>query len=480
MSFDITTAAMMLSTMQGQTVLVIGDVMLDRFVDGHVLRISPEAPVPVFGQSSVRQMAGGAANVAANMARLGVIVQLIGVCGDDEAATALIDELAHHSGITFTPIQIASRPTSVKTRFRAAGQQILRVDDETVAPIDADTQVHCLTLAADYIKSAALVVLSDYAKGALPPALISALIATAKEHQKPVVVDPKLADLSVYQGASLITPNLAELSAATNLTDMQLEAIGQAASQLAQQFDFSHILTTLSERGMLLNAANGVQIHDPASARDVFDVSGAGDTVVATMAGALAAGCKIDDAMRLANRAAGVVVGKSGTATVVPGEIIGHMGGEPPATDWQSNATLCSSWRQSGQTIAFANGCFDMLHAGHLHLLQAAANQADRLIVGLNSDRSVKRLKGDMRPLQSSTKRATVLASLPFVDGVVIFDEDTPFELITTLQPDIIVKGGDYQAADIVGADIVAARGGKTVIVPILPGHSTSLLVNRS
>ncbi|MEK9760634.1 MAG: PfkB family carbohydrate kinase, partial [Candidatus Puniceispirillum sp.] len=267
---------------------------------------------------------------------------------------------------------------------------------------------------------------------------------------------------------------------ATNLADTQLEAIGHAASQLAQQFNFAHILTTLSARGMLLSAANGDQIHDPASARDVFDVSGAGDTVVATMAGALAAGCAIDNAMRLANRAAGVVVGKSGTATVVPGEIIGHMGGDPPATDWQSNATLCTSWRQSGQTIAFANGCFDMLHAGHLYLLQAAADQADRLIVGLNGDWSVKRLKGESRPLQPATMRATVLASLPFVDGVVIFDEDTPFDLITTLQPDIIVKGGDYQAADIVGADIVATRGGKTVIVPTLPGHSTSLLVNRS
>ncbi len=480
MSFDITTAATMLSAMQGCTVLVIGDVMLDRFVDGHVSRISPEAPVPVLSQSNVRQMAGGAANVAANMARLGIAVTLIGVCGDDEAGTALIDELAAHSGITFTPIRIAGRPTSVKTRFRAAGQQILRVDDETVAPIDAATQAHCLKLAADYIKSAALVVLSDYAKGALPPALISALIAAANHHQKPVVVDPKLADLSVYHGASMITPNLAELGTATNLADTQLEAIGHAASQLAQQFNFAHILTTLSARGMLLSAANGDQIHDPASARDVFDVSGAGDTVVATMAGALAAGCAIDNAMRLANRAAGVVVGKSGTATVVPGEIIGHMGGKPPATDWQSNASLCTSWRQSGHTIAFANGCFDMLHPGHLYLLQTAADQADRLIVGLNGDRSVKRLKGDRRPLQPATMRATVLASLPFVDGVVIFDEDTPFELITTLQPDIIVKGGDYQAADIVGADIVAARGGKTVIVPTLLGHSTSLLVNRS
>jgi len=230
---------------------------------------------------------------------------------------------------------------------------------------------------------------------------------------------------------------------------------------------------------MLLSAANGDQVHDPASARDVFDVSGAGDTVIATIAGALAADCEIEDAMRLANRAAGVVVGKSGTATVVPGEIIGHMGGKPPATDWQSNATLCSGWRKSGQTIAFANGCFDMLHPGHFYLLRVAAEQAHRLIVGLNGDRSVKRLKGDSRPLQTATIRAAVLASLPFVDGVVIFDEDTPFELITTLKPDIIIKGGDYQGAEIVGADIVAALGGRTVIVPTLPGHSTSELVKR-
>ena len=232
MSFDITTAAKMLSAMQGRTVLVIGDVMLDRFVDGHVSRISPEAPVPVLGQSSVRQMAGGAANVAANMASLGITVTLIGVCGDDDAGTTLINELAHHSGISFKPIRIAGRPTSVKTRFRAAGQQILRVDDETVAPINADTQSLCLTLVADHIESAALVILSDYAKGTLPPRLISALIAAAKKHRKPLLVDPKSADLSVYRGANLITPNLAELGAATSLADIQLEAIGQAASKL--------------------------------------------------------------------------------------------------------------------------------------------------------------------------------------------------------------------------------------------------------
>jgi D-beta-D-heptose 7-phosphate kinase/D-beta-D-heptose 1-phosphate adenosyltransferase len=228
---------------------------------------------------------------------------------------------------------------------------------------------------------------------------------------------------------------------------------------------------------MMLSKADGTQFHDPASARDIFDVSGAGDTVVAMIAGALVAGADLEDAIRLANHAASVAVGKSGTAIVAPGEVLAHLAGTPPPTDWPSIAMQCTNWRDAGQKIAFANGCFDLLHPGHIHLLREAAHNADKLVVGLNGDTSVRRLKGAGRPTQSAELRSAVLAALPFVDAIAVFDEDTPFDLIATLQPDIIVKGGDYIADQVVGADIVAARGGQVVIISTLDGHATSKLI---
>ena len=479
MSFDAITAAKILSAMQGKTTLVLGDVMLDRFVDGNVTRISPEAPVPVLGQTEMLQMPGGAANVATNIARLGLGVHLIGVCGKDDAGDTLISELATHPAISFTPVAANDRPTSLKTRFRAAGQQILRVDHEVTTAIDDAVQDQVFALAAARIEESDSVVLSDYAKGALPQPLLRRLIDLANQWKKPVIVDPKLKQFTAYSGAALLTPNLSELRGIIDLPDDSITAIGDAAAQLANDYGITHILTTLSARGMLLSDAGECRLHDPASARDVFDVSGAGDTVVATMAGAMAAGVSIGDAVRLANHAAGVAVGKSGTATVVAGEILAHMRAPTPAHDWQSVANLCQTWRNDGKTIAFANGCFDLLHPGHLHLIEKATALADRLVIGLNSDHSVKRLKGSSRPYQTAETRSAVLASLSAVDAVAVFEEDTPFDLISRLQPDIIIKGGDYQADDVVGADIVAARGGKVVIVPTLDGHSTSTLAAR-
>jgi D-beta-D-heptose 7-phosphate kinase/D-beta-D-heptose 1-phosphate adenosyltransferase len=480
MSFDFGKAAAILCAMQSKTVLVVGDIMLDRFVDGDVTRISPEAPVPVLGQTRMQQMPGGAANVATNLARLGVTVHLIGVCGDDAAGDSLIAEINRHPAIAFTPIRIANRLTSVKTRYRAAGQQILRVDDEVTSFIDETAQAKFVDIAMPVIKRAELVIISDYGKGSLPSNLLKPLIKTARTNNKPVIVDPKLADLSAYSGANLLTPNLGELRNLINFSSDTIEAIGDAAALLAERHGFDNVLTTLSARGMLLSNMNGERFHDPASARDVFDVSGAGDTVIAVLGGAMAAGADIHDAVRLANHAAGVVVGKSGTATAVAGEILAHMGAPIPVTDWQSVARLCFSWREQGQTIAFANGCFDLLHPGHIHLLQKAAALADHLVVGLNSDRSVRRLKGDSRPLQPADVRSAVLASLDIVDAVALFEEDTPHNLISLLQPDFIVKGGDYHPEDVIGADIVAVRGGKVVIVPTLDSHSTSNLLKVS
>ena len=292
-----------------------------------------------------------------------------------------------------------------------------------------------------------------------------------------IIADPKRADISAYAGVDLLTPNLAELQNTTDQMLSSIEAIGHAATALAKEFGIGSVLTTMSARGMMLSKADGAQFHDPASARDIFDVSGAGDTVVAMIAGALAAGADLEDAVRLANHAAGVAVGKSGTAIVVPGEVLAHLAGTPPPTDWPSVAMQCTNWRGAGQKIAFANGCFDLLHPGHIHLLNEAAGNADRLVVGLNGDASVRRLKGAGRPHQSTELRSAVLAALPFVDAVAVFDEDTPFDLIATLQPDIIVKGGDYTADQVVGADIVAARGGQVLIISTLDGHATSKLI---
>jgi D-beta-D-heptose 7-phosphate kinase/D-beta-D-heptose 1-phosphate adenosyltransferase len=320
-------------------------------------------------------------------------------------------------------------------------------------------------------------VLSDYAKGTLPRLLLEKIIAHAKVKGKMIIADPKRADISVYSGVDLLTPNLAELQNTTDQILSSIEAIGQAATALAKEFGIGSILTTMSARGMMLSKADGTQFHDPASARDIFDVSGAGDTVVAMIAGALVAGADLEDAIRLANHAASVAVGKSGTAIVAPGEVLAHLAGTPPPTDWPSIAMQCTNWRDAGQKIAFANGCFDLLHPGHIHLLREAAHNADKLVVGLNGDTSVRRLKGAGRPTQSAKLRSAVLAALPFVDAIAVFDEDTPFELIVTLQPDIIVKGGDYIADQVVGADIVAARGGQVLIISTLDGHATSKLI---
>jgi D-beta-D-heptose 7-phosphate kinase/D-beta-D-heptose 1-phosphate adenosyltransferase len=477
MNVNIANAAKLICAMQSKTVLVLGDVMLDRFVDGAVTRISPEAPVPVLGQSRVHQMPGGAANVACNLAQLGLRVHLIGVCGTDAAGADLAGELAAHPAIFYDPIELNSRPTSLKTRFRAGGQQILRVDDEITDDIDTAAAKEFLNRALAAMDGADLVVISDYAKGALPLSLLAEIISGAKASGKTIIADPKRADVSAYAGVDLLTPNLAELQNSTKHALTSIEAISKAASNLAKDMGFGSVLTTLSSRGMMLSKPDGTQFHDPASARDIFDVSGAGDTVVASVAGALAAGALLEDAVRLANHTAGVAVGKSGTAIVAPGEILAHLGSMPPATDWPEIATQCTTWRDGGDKIAFANGCFDLLHPGHIYLLAKAATTADRLVIGLNGDASVRRLKGTERPHQPAEVRSAVLAALPFVDAVAVFDEDTPYDLIATLQPDIIIKGGDYQADAVVGADIVTARGGKVVIIPTLDGHSTSKLI---
>lgn len=475
---DATAAASTLVALQKKCVLVIGDVMLDRFIDGSVSRISPEAPVPVLEKSRETQMPGGAANVASNLASLGCEVRLVSLTGDDPQGRAVAALLGANMAVDFHQIIDRDRPTTTKTRFRADGQQVLRFDEELTTPVDAKIRTQLLDTFAAALDGADLVVLSDYAKGAVTPALIAEVIKLSKRAGKTVVVDPKLADFGVYAGASLLTPNLAELRQTGVVEGDTLEEIAAAASRLAAANDLGAMLVTLSARGMLLADADGSWHHAPAQAHEVFDVSGAGDTVIAMMAAALAGGVNSVEAMSLANIAASVVVAKSGTAIASPGEIIDRAGAATPPLDWPHWATACQTWRDAGETIGFANGCFDLLHPGHIFLLQSAANQCDRLIVGLNSDASVRRLKGDGRPAQSGERRAAAMIQLPFIDGVAMFEEDTPLELITALQPDFIFKGGDYDPTDVVGADIVKARGGEVRIIPTLGSHSSTGLID--
>ena len=478
MVMDAATIAAILGQMQGRRALVIGDVMLDQFVDGEVKRISPEAPVPVLGKTNVRQMPGGAANVACNLVRLGLNVSLIGVIGNDDAGQSLTTEMTSLSAIAFTPIVADDRPTSLKTRFRANGQQILRVDDESLAPITDTQSAQILEAAKSQLGAADVMVLSDYAKGCLSPSLLGDLTKAAKDHGVKVVADPKRADLSAYQSVDLLTPNLAELRLACGREIDTLGDITAVSATIASEHNISAILATLSARGMLLVTNDGGALHAPATARDVFDVSGAGDTVIAALAGVYAAGVDAVEGIMLANIAAGVAVGKSGTAVVSPGEIIAQIAPLTPDTSVAYNAELCAKWRDSGQKIGFANGCFDLLHPGHMYLLHAARQKCDKLIVGLNSDASVKRLKGASRPSQNAELRAAILAALPDVDAVAIFGKDTPLDLVTALQPDVIIKGGDYAPEDVVGGDIVRARGGTVEIIDTLGSHSTSAIIS--
>ena len=477
MHLDISAAARLINDIQDCHILVVGDLMLDRFVDGAVTRISPEAPVPVLSQSTSQQMPGGAANVACNLAQLGAQVTLIGACGDDATAADLAAELRHFPRITFIPVTVAGRPTSLKTRYRASGQQILRVDDEVSIPISDSAQAELSDRANAVIDTADMLILSDYAKGCLPLTLIRSLIDAARAAKKLIVADPKLADLSVYRDVDVLTPNLQELASAAGTSLTELEAIGTTAAQMAKTHNIGTIMTTLSARGILASQGDGTQFHDPARTRDVFDVSGAGDTVVAVISAAIASGAQLEFALSLANHAAGVAVGKSGTAIVTAGEILAHMPLSKPVIEASALAGICQDWRDAGDKIAFTNGCFDLLHPGHLHLLRQAAATADRLVVGLNSDASVRRLKGDTRPLQRAEQRAAALAAFDLVDAVCIFEEDTPQNLISLLQPDFIVKGGDYKPADVIGGDIVKKRGGKVVIVPTHAAYSTSKLI---
>jgi len=479
------TASEVLRSFHRACVLVLGDVMLDRFIYGTVERISPEAPIPVMSIERSLDMLGGAANVARNVATLGGNAILIGVIGEDDPAGGLMAQFKLVPSIRARLIRDASRRTTVKTRHVADRQQILRTDVEDTTPLSEAIAREVLAQYLAELEKADVVVLSDYAKGVLSESVVTTAISAARKAGKLVLVDPKASSYRKYRGATILTPNRQELQAACGRECASDGQVVAGAEELLGQDICEAFVVTRGKAGISIIPRKGEPTHLRAAAREVFDVSGAGDTAVATLALGLASGADLVTAAGIANLAAGVVVGKPGTASVTAGEVHARLAQaeeEHPTRKYftlEDVQQLVSRWRELKLRIAFTNGCFDLLHPGHLSLLKQARASADRLVVGLNSDLSVRRLKGPGRPAQGEVARATVLASLKPVDAVIIFEEDTPLELIKALRPDVLVKGADYALQDVVGADRVEGWGGKVVLAELVPAQSTTSTIQR-
>lgn len=473
--------AALLASIPGVRLVCVGDVMLDRYVQGRVERLSPEAPVPVLAVDGESETPGAAGNVARNAAALGAEVELIAVRGDDEEGERLSRLLARQEVRPRLLVE-AGRGTTVKTRYLAGGRQLLRADRESAAPLGVEARAELLGHVEAALARAKAVILSDYGKGALADGLAAELIGRAKAAGRFVAVDPRGADWSRYRGADLITPNRRELAQAAGEAPARLEAIAAAAGRLITAHALGAVLVTLSDEGSLLVEPDGRARHLPAAAREVFDVTGAGDTVIAVAAAAMAAGASLLEAAELANRAAAVVVGKVGAALARPREILAGLKASAPDPTCLSLAEALDEigrWRLKGLRIGFTNGCFDLLHRGHADLLAYARAGCDRLVVALNDDASVRRLKGPGRPVQPLASRAALLGALAPVDLVVPFAEDTPLALIEAIRPDLLVKGADYREDQVVGADLVRSYGGEVRLAPLTPGHSTSATLLR-
>ncbi|MBM3550228.1 MAG: D-glycero-beta-D-manno-heptose-7-phosphate kinase [Alphaproteobacteria bacterium] len=469
----------------GKHVCVLGDVMLDRFVYGQVERVSPEAPVPVLHFQSETFMLGGAGNVARNIAALGGKVTLIGALGEDKSAELIAGPLIAEEGVEGYFLRRPGVPTTVKTRFVSDGQQIMRLDVERkqeLTEAESDDIVGRFETALATIDA---VVLSDYAKGILTPGVIGRIIALAGAHMIPVVVDPKSLDVMRYAGATALTPNRSEAEAITHLECRTDESAQTAARRICELAGVDAVVMTRGAQGMTIfdRAAAGAAISVQAVAREVFDVSGAGDTVVAALALSLAAGLDVTSGARVANAAAGIAVGKRGTGVVraieLAAALFGSAQGDPKIVERRAALAIVCDWKRQGLKVGFTNGCFDLLHPGHVELLKRSRAGCDRLLVALNSDASARRLKGPTRPVQNETARSRVMASIASVDLVTLFEEDTPLELIDLLKPDVLIKGADYTIETVVGADVVQAYGGKVLLVPLEAGHSTSSIIAR-
>jgi D-beta-D-heptose 7-phosphate kinase/D-beta-D-heptose 1-phosphate adenosyltransferase len=463
--------------------LVVGDLMLDRYLWGKVERISPEAPVPVVLIEKETVCPGGASNVAANLISLGVSCALVGCVGKDATGPQLIELLQKTKIGTQGVVTLDNYTTITKTRVIGGHQQMIRLDSEPSQTLQP-SQIEAVKAQVSNLiaQNPSIVVISDYAKGMLTPELCQLIIQAARAREIPVLVDPKGRDYSKYKGATALTPNLQETAEACGVSSKNADILLPAAGALRQRLELKFLAVTRSEAGISLLEADR-NTHIPATAKQVFDVSGAGDTVIATLAAGMVAGLNPEEALHLANLAAGIVVGKVGTAPVTTSELLSALSMETSQQQadkicsWEQLAARLQQWQ--GKKIVFTNGCFDLLHAGHVTYLEQARKLGDKLIVGLNSDRSVTALKGPGRPIIHEADRARVLAALEAVDAVVLFDQDTPLQLINQIKPQVLVKGNDYSEQEVVGGTEVKSWGGTVALVAVVPGHSSSRIIEK-
>lgn len=478
-------AAELLSALTGQRALVLGDLIFDAFVYGNVHRVSREAPVPVLSETRRDAMLGGAGNLARNLVGLGGAVRLISAVGDDmegDVAQILAEEACGQGAAL---VRAPGRPTPSKIRYVSNSQQMFCVDRDPPGPIGEAAEAALLEAVRTHIAEADILILSDYGRGLLTPTLIAGAVKLARSAGVPVSVDPRGADFTRYDGATVIKPNAGELASETGLpvsSDEEAEAALKAFKAKLDQTDA--LLVTRGGDGMSLLDVDGGVIHQRCKPRSVFDVSGAGDTALAALSLAIAAKIDLPDAMALADLAAGVAVSKAGTAVVTPADIFADMRGDDAPPTWriitrEQGADIAEDWRSRGLRVGFTNGCFDLLHPGHLSVLRHSASVCDRLVVGLNTDASVKRLKGETRPINDQATRALMLASLHMVDRVVLFGEETPEALIRALRPDVMIKGADYAGKPLAGADFIKSNGGEVVLAPLVDGLSTTNLIKK-
>ncbi len=484
-AMDLSALQQLLAAVTGVRVVTVGDVMIDRFVHGEVTRVSAEAPIPILARSGESAMLGAAGNVARNVAALGGLAALVGVIGDDSAGKEALRLVGQEAGVEGSLIPDSSRPTTVKTRFVSQGQQLLRVDLEATHAVAGEVERRLVRTIHDAARGAGAILLSDYGKGVVSAAVIEACLAAAAESGAALIVDSKARSFRRYGAADLIKPNAAELAYATELpaeTDAEVEAALARALELT---GCKAIVVTRAAKGMSLAVRGQGVRHFGRPPPEVFDTSGAGDTALAALGLALAAKAPIDQAIDFALLASSVVVEKAGTATASPEELIeaelaaALAPSEAKVVTAERMVREIAKWRARGLTVGFTNGCFDILHPGHIAYLAQARAWCDRLVVGLNTDRSVRVLKGDGRPVNALESRAVVLAGLSSVDLVVPFDEDTPLALITAARPDVLVKGADYSIEGVVGHDMVSAYGGEVKLASFVEGHSTTATLRK-
>lgn len=475
----------LVNKLAGHRILCIGDIMFDRFIYGQVERISPEAPIPVLHIQREAVSLGGAGNVVRNIVALRGHVDVVAVVGQDQPGYDLANQLTSMPNVTSYLLTDSSRPTTLKIRYVANGQQLLRADYEVSKAISNEMEEQVMLRVRSAIEDCKIVILSDYAKGILTPRVVAEIIKLANEKNRFILIDPKGRDFTRYDGATMLTPNRRELAEATGMQINTIADAEKAARQLIAEHHVKGILAKLGGDGVCLVLKDQPAQHFRAQAREVYDVSGAGDTVVATLALGLAGGLSQADSAALANIAGAIVVAKIGTATVDADELQRELmhdqsrKSEEKIIGITHVAEMAERWRKQGFKVGFTNGCFDLLHPGHISLIRQARAACDRLIVGLNSDESTKRLKGENRPVQNETSRATVLASLADVDQVVVFPEDTPVNLIKAIRPNVIVKGADYTVDAVVGGDLVESWGGQIVLAALVEGHGTTETINR-